>query len=283
MKKNMKNTVKAMENNAGSDLILETRNLTKQYGNKKVVNAANMHIHRGDIYGFIGKNGAGKTTLMKMVCGLIAPTSGSFTLMGCSNPDEGRKKIGSIIENPALFPNMTVKENMRYYGKLKHASAEKIEDLLKLAGLNESAFNKKAANLSLGMKQRVSIAIALLNDPEFLILDEPINGLDPEGIVEIRKLLVRLNQERGITILISSHILGELEKMVTRYGIIQDGQLVREFAAEELQNQSSGKIVLEADDFDKACRILAENGINITRSFEQKEDLEDMFIHLMAS
>lgn len=263
------------------EYVLETKGLTKTYGEATVVNGVNMHVRKGDIYGFIGKNGAGKTTLMKMVCGLTKPSSGEFSLFGTKNPDEGRKKIGSLIENPALFPHMTVKENLAYYGKLKNASEQKMSDLMELVGLKDSAMQKKSANLSLGMKQRLSIAIALLNDPEFLILDEPINGLDPEGIVEIRKLLVKLNQERGITILISSHILGELEKMVTRYGVIRDGELIREFSADELKNTSTGRIVIEADDFEKACKVLEANGIGITRSYEQSEDVEQFFIGLM--
>lgn len=263
------------------EYVLETSGLVKKYGAATVVNEVNMHIKKGDIYGFIGKNGAGKTTLMKMVCGLIRPSKGSFTLFGMKDADEARKKLGSLIENPALFPHMTVKENLTYYAKLKNASGEKMKDLLDLVGLNDTAILKKAGNLSLGMKQRLSIAIALLNDPEFLILDEPINGLDPEGIVEIRKLLVRLNQERGITILISSHILGELEKMATRYGIIRDGVLIKEFDAEELQNTSTGKMVIEADEFEKACKLLEENGIHVTKTYESKEDIEHFFIGLV--
>lgn len=263
------------------EYVLETKGLVKKYGAVTVVNGVDMHIRKGDIYGFIGKNGAGKTTLMKMVCGLTPATSGSFTLFENKNVDAARAKLGSLIENPALFPHLTVMQNLTYYAKLKNASTEKMNDLLKLVGLADSAKNKKTANLSLGMKQRLSIAIALLNDPEFLVLDEPINGLDPEGIVEMRKLMVKLNQERGITILISSHILGELEKMVTRYGIIRDGVLIKEFDAEELEKKTTGRIVIEPDDFEKACRVLEENGVAITRSFAQGEDIESFFIGLV--
>lgn len=262
--------------------VLETKGLTKKYGNTTVVNGVDMHIQKGDIYGFIGKNGAGKTTLMKMICGLANKSDGSFKLFGMDNADEARKKLGSLIENPALFPHMTVKENLTYYGKLKNASSKKMDDLLDLVGLQQSALKKKAANLSLGMKQRLSIAIALLNDPEFLILDEPINGLDPEGIVEIRKLLVKLNQERGITILISSHILGELEKMATRFGVIRDGKLIKEFAADELEKKSAGQMVIESEDYEKACEILKANGINVSRSYEKREDIEEFFLDLVA-
>lgn len=263
------------------EYILETNKLVKKYGSATVVNGVDMHIKKGDIYGFIGKNGAGKTTLMKMICGLTNQTSGSYTLFGMKDANEARKKIGSLIENPALFPHMTVKENLTYYAKLKNASEQKVDELLDLVGLQSSAMHKKTANLSLGMKQRLSIAIAMLNDPEFLVLDEPINGLDPEGIVEVRRLLVKLNQERGITILISSHILGEMEKMATRYGIIRDGKLIKEFDAEELNKTSSGKMVIETDDYERACRILAENGIKVTRSHEEREDIESFFIGLV--
>jgi len=263
------------------EYVLVTKGLTKKYGKTTVVDGVDMHIKKGDIYGFIGKNGAGKTTLMKMVCGLTNASAGTFTLLGQKKADDARKKIGSLIENPALFPHMTVEENLTYYVKLRNATTQKKNDLISLVGLDQSAMKKKAANLSLGMKQRLSIAIALLNDPEFLVLDEPINGLDPEGIVEIRKLLVKLNQERGITILISSHILGELEKMATRYGVIRDGKLIKEFDADELKDASTGRIVIEADDFEKACKLLQENGINVTRSFDEKEDIEQFFIGLV--
>ncbi len=264
------------------EYVVETEKLVKRYKSATVVNGVDMHIRKGDIYGFIGKNGAGKTTLMKMLCGLTQPTSGSYTLFGCRNPEEARQRIGSLIENPALFPKMSVKENLVYYAKLKGASETKMAELLELVGLNETAVNKKAENLSLGMKQRLSIAIALLNDPELLVLDEPINGLDPEGIVEIRQLLVKLNREKGITILISSHILGELEKMATRYGVIRDGILIREFDAEELKQTSSGKVVIDMKDYAKARKILEENGIEVESVCEERQDIEAYFIGLVG-
>ncbi|MDO4617582.1 MAG: ATP-binding cassette domain-containing protein [Lachnospiraceae bacterium] len=254
-----------------------TNGLTKEYGKKQVVNSVDMHIEKGDIYGFIGKNGAGKTTVMKMLCGMCNPSDGSYTLFGMENADEARKKIGSLIENPALFPKYTVKKNLTYYTKLKNISTEKMNSLLNLVGLPKSVMKKKAENLSLGMKQRLSIAIALMNDPELLILDEPMNGLDPEGMADIRTLLIKLNRERGITILISSHILGELEKIATRYGVIRDGVLVEEIEADELHHMSSGKMVIESEDMEKVQKILAENGITLTRSSEQSEDIEGLF------
>ena len=264
------------------EYILETNKLTKKYGKHLAVDGVDMHIQKGDIYGFIGKNGAGKTTLMKMICGLIKPASGSFTLFGLKDANQARKKIGSLIESPALFPQMTVKENLTYYARLKNVSDQKAEELLQLVGLGTGAESKKASNLSMGMKQRLSIAIALMNDPEFLILDEPINGLDPEGIMEVRQLLVKLNKEQNITILISSHILGELEKMATRYGMIRDGKLIREFEASELTDTSTGKIIIEAADYEKACHVLEENGISITRSYDQKENIEQYFMEMIG-
>ncbi len=259
---------------------VKTSGLTKGYGAKKAANNVDMHIKKGDIYGFIGRNGAGKTTVMRMMCGLTNPSSGSYSLFGMKDADEARKKIGSVIENPALFPFFTVKRNLIYYKKMKNISTDKLNDLLALVGLPENVMKMKAGNLSLGMKQRLSIAIALMNDPELLILDEPVNGLDPEGMVEIRNLLIKLNQERGITILISSHILGELEKMATRYGVIRDGELVKEFEAEELHNMTSGRIVIEAEDFERAQHLLTENGIKVTRSYEQAEDIEGLFLKM---
>ncbi len=260
------------------EYVLETNGLAKRYGLSKVVDGVDMHVRKGDIYGFIGKNGAGKTTVMKVVCGLIRSNGGSFKLFESDNVEEGRKRIGCLIENPSVFPHMTVKDNLAYYARLKNADRNKADELLDMVGLDSAVIKKKAGNLSLGMKQRLSIAIALLNDPEFLILDEPINGLDPEGIVEIRKLLVKLNEEQGITILISSHILGELEKMATRYGIIRDGKLIKEFDADELQNSSTGKMVIETKDFDKACKLLEENGIEVTRTYEKSGEIEQLFI-----
>jgi len=216
--------------------VLQTRKLAKEYGGKKVVDNISIEVRKGEIYGFIGENGAGKTTLMRMICGLASPSEGSITLFGSSDLVSQRHRIGCTIENPALYPAMTAMENLETQRILlgvkdKNVSA-KLLDTVNLG----SAGKKKAKDFSLGMKQRLMIALALLGDPEFLVLDEPINGLDPIGIRKMRDLFLALNKERGITILISSHILGELEKIATRYGIISGGKMVNEFKAEELNN-----------------------------------------------
>ena len=239
-------------------MVLQTNGLTKTYRGKHVVNGVNMNIDRGDIYGFIGKNGAGKTTLMKMICGLAKPSGGNFTLFGSEDITAGRKKIGCVIEQPALFPGMTARENLIYYSKM--LGQDKVTDcdsVLAMVGLPDTG-KLKTKGFSLGMKQRLSIAIALLGNPEFLVLDEPINGLDPAGIVEVRQLLLHLQREQGMTILISSHILGELGKMATKYGIINEGDLVEEFTAEELSQRAVHYVRVGTDNQEKACRILGE-------------------------
>lgn len=216
------------------NVILKTSHITKTYNHKPVVNDLSMTIHQGDIYGFIGKNGAGKTTLIRMIAGLAAPSSGSIELFGSSDLIKERAKIGTVIESPALFPNMTARENLIAQCHIANIKDLRVVDeVLELVGLHYTE-NKKAKNFSLGMRQRLAIAIALIGEPKFLILDEPTNGLDPEGIKEIRDLILHLNQEKQITVLISSHILSELSKFATRYGIIHNGSLIEEFTEEEL-------------------------------------------------
>lgn len=238
--------------------VLTTKNLTKTYRGRNVVNGVNMHVEKGDIYGFIGRNGAGKTTLMKMVCELTRTSAGEFELFESKDLGAGRKKIGCVIEQPALYPGMTARENLIYYSKMQ--GCEKTTDfdaLLQLVGLPDTG-KKKAKKFSLGMKQRLSIAIALLGNPEFLVLDEPMNGLDPAGIREIRELLLDLHEKKQITILMSSHILGELGKIATKYGIINSGTLVEEFSAEELEKRSKHYLHIMADDSDRACQVLTQ-------------------------
>lgn len=216
------------------ETILRTNHITKRYGHQAVVNNLSMTIHRGDIYGFIGKNGAGKTTLIRMITGLAKPSDGNILLFGSPQLLDGRSKIGTVIESPALYPGMTARQNLIAQCKLQGiADLSQADEILQLVGLDDTG-RKKAKNFSLGMRQRLAIAIALIGNPEFLILDEPTNGLDPEGIKEIRELIVKLNKERKITVLISSHILGELSKFATRYGIIHHGQLIDEFSEQEL-------------------------------------------------
>lgn len=239
--------------------VLQTNNLTKQYKNQKALNNVNINIKKGDIYGLIGKNGAGKTTLMKIVCGLIHSSCGDVKLFESTNLDENRKRIGCVIEQPALYPSMTARENLIYYNKLLGISEySNVDRLLNLVGLSNTD-KKKTKNFSLGMKQRLSIAISLIGNPDFLILDEPINGLDPSGIIEIRELLLKLNLERDITILISSHILGELTKVTTKYGIIKDGKLIDEFASKDLETRCQRYISLEVNDTNKAAYVIKNN------------------------
>lgn len=263
------------------EYVLKTEKLTKIYGKHAVVNEVSMHVKKGDIYGFIGKNGAGKTTFMKMVCGLAAPASGNMELFGKTDLEVQRKRIGALIENPGVYPNMTAYENLdivrRNFGIVDKKCVSK---MLEFVGLSDAG-TKKVKAFSMGMKQRLGIAISLLRNPDFLVLDEPINGLDPEGIKEIRDLLLKLNKERNVTILISSHILGELSKLATRYGIIRDGILIDEFDAESLTERCKRCLKIVVDDVGLASNILEESlGIynydvlenHIIRIFEKLEE-----------
>lgn len=197
-----------------------------------------MNVPKGGIYGFVGKNGAGKTTLIRLICGLQEPTSGEYTLFGRKNKDKdilkSRRRMGSVIETPSIYLDMTAEDNLKIqYRIIGLPSFEGLNDILKLVGL-ENTGRKKAKNFSLGMRQRLGIAIALVGDPDLLVLDEPVNGLDPQGIIEMRELILKLNKEQQITFLISSHILDELSKVATHYGFIDKGQLIKEISREEL-------------------------------------------------
>ncbi len=241
-----------------SECVLKTSELTKTYARKNAVDHINLEIHKGDIYGFIGKNGAGKTTTIKMIVGLNNPTSGSIELFGSDNLQEGRHKIGTVIENPALYPYLSARQNIEAQRIMKGVKDKSItDDLLDIVGLKDAG-NKKAKNFSLGMKQRLAIALALVGDPEFLLLDEPINGLDPTGIRDIRELILKLNREAGITILISSHILGELAKIATSYGVINNGVLVDQFTAEELKQKVRPCLKITVNDPERAIAILKD-------------------------
>lgn len=242
------------------ELILETRDLTKEFSGKTAVSHVNMDVHRGDIYGFIGKNGAGKTTLIRMAVGLAAPTSGTIRLMGSNHLEKQRRKIGTVIEYPAVFPHMTARENMESQCRMLGVknSKQEIDRILEIVGLADTG-KKKARNFSLGMKQRLAIALALIGKPEFLCLDEPTNGLDPAGIVEVRDLIQRLNREENITVLISSHILGELSKLATRYGIIHHGRMLEQFTAEELDERCRSGLEIHVDNREKALALLHEH------------------------
>ncbi len=246
-----------------SEYVLETQDLTKTYKRKNAVDHVNLKIRKGDIYGFIGKNGAGKTTTIKMIVGLNNPTSGSFKLFGSENVQDGRKKIGTVIENPAIYPYLSARQNIEVQRILKGVKDKSVtDDLLNIVGLSDTG-RKKAKNFSLGMKQRLGIALSLVGDPEFLLLDEPINGLDPTGIKDIRELILKLNKEAGITILISSHILGELAKISTAYGVISDGALIDQFTSEELREKVKPSIKIIVNDPEKAVDVLKNQlGIN---------------------
>lgn len=238
------------------ETILKTTNLTKKFGSKIAVNKVNMTIKKGEIYGFIGKNGAGKTTLMKMVLGLSYKTSGEIELFGEKGINKVGLKVGSLIEAPGLYRNATALENM-YRFSLIYGGKDSINELLDLVGL-ASVGKKKVKDFSLGMKQRLGIAISLLGNPELLILDEPINGLDPAGIKEVRDVILKLNKEKGITFLISSHLLDELSRVVTKYGIINDGVLVEEVDSCELISRCKNKLVIKSFDLNKTREVLKE-------------------------
>ncbi len=240
------------------ETILKTINLTKKYKDFKALDEVNIKIEKGDIYGLIGRNGAGKTTLMKIISTLSKKTSGGFELFSENdeNLTENKERIGCLIENPSFFPNLTAYENLKYYAIQKGIiNLKQIEEALKLVGLLE-AKNKKFKNFSLGMKQRLGIAFAILDNPDFIILDEPINGLDPIGISDLRETFKRLNEEKNITILISSHILSELYAVATRFCILEQGRVVKELTKEELDKECSKCIVIQTDDVKKASTVL---------------------------
>lgn len=222
------------------EYVLKTTALTKKYGKYNALNGLTMSIPKGAIYGFVGKNGAGKTTLIRLICGLQEPTSGEYTLYGIKNTSKkivkSRRRMGAIVETPSISLDMTAEENLKQqYLILGLPSFNGLSNILKLVGL-ENTGKMKAKNFSLGMRQRLGIAIALVGNPDFLILDEPINGLDPQGIIEIRELILKLNREQQITVLISSHILDELSKLATYYGFIDNGHIVKEISAAEIEN-----------------------------------------------
>lgn len=247
------------------DYVLTTDGLTKTYRHCKALDGLAMHVPRGAIYGFVGRNGAGKTTLIRQICGLQTPTSGSYTLYDRDSNDleiaHARRRMGAIIEQPSICPDMTAEENLRYqYRILGLPSDEGIERLLALVGLEDTG-RKKAGRFSLGMRQRLGIAIALAGDPDFLVLDEPMNGLDPQGIVEIRELILRLNRERQITVLISSHILDELARIATHYGFIDRGHMVRELSAQELERENRKCAQLTVTDTRPLARVLDGMGV----------------------
>ena len=245
-----------------SEYLLSTKGLSKCFGHHKAVDHVNLHIRKGAIYGFIGRNGAGKTTCLKMISGLAEPTEGEIEIFGYKGNDlkQMRLRIGCLIEAPGLYENMTAYENIKT--KCLFCGIHQkgyIEDILEIIGLSHTS-KKKAKHFSLGMKQRLGIGLALVGEPDLLVLDEPINGLDPQGIAEVRDTLSRLQQERNLTILISSHILEELSKLATDYGIIHNGTLLQELTREELMRRCSERIEIVLDEPRRAVPILDRLG-----------------------
>lgn len=297
--------------------VVEACGLTKTFGGKTAVDHFDMHVDQGDIYGFVGRNGAGKTTVMRMLAGLAAPTGGEVHVFGTSPREAGAsRRIGVLIEQPGLYGSMTAVDNLMMkalaLGLVDPKAA--VQDLLAFVGL-EGAGSKKAKTFSMGMKQRLGLALALLGEPDLLLLDEPLNGLDPEGAREIRQLIVRLNEERGVTVVVSSHVLEQLGKMATRYGVIREGRMVRELTAAEVDQECSDFLQLEAanptlalavlqERFgalnfqalpDGAIRIyggadagevgsaLNEQGIAVSALFTHRRDLEEFFVEMMGA
>ena len=299
------------------DYVLSTDNLVKSYGQARALSGLSMHVPKGAIYGIVGRNGAGKTTLIRLICGLQRPTSGTYSIYGREFTSRdirlSRRRMGAVVETPSIYLDMSARENLRQqYRVLGLPSFEGIDELLALVGLADTG-KKKARNFSLGMKQRLGIAVALCGGPDFLILDEPVNGLDPEGIIEMRELILRLNRERQITVLISSHILDELARLATHYGFIDGGRMVREMTAEEVaaecrsslrvrtenparalalleeaypalafKAEPDGAIVITGDYDDGAIsRLLAGAGEVVRELSQDHRDLEEYFVELM--
>ena len=247
------------------DHVLKTYGLCKKYRNFKALSGLTMNVPKGSIYGFIGRNGAGKTTLIRLICGLQDPTDGEFELYGIRNIDKAiskaRRRMGAVVETPSIYLTLTAEENLRQQCLiLGLPDFECVGEILKLVGL-ERTQSKKAKDFSLGMKQRLGIAVALCGDPDLLILDEPINGLDPQGIVEIRELILKLNREREITVIISSHILDELSRLATHYGFIDSGRIVREISAEELEAACRKCVRVTVTDMEALIKVLDDMGM----------------------
>lgn len=259
------------------EYILTTDALTKTYKNFKALNGFSMHVPKGAIYGFVGKNGAGKTTLIRLICGLQEPSSGEYTLYGrvrnAKDIAKSRRRMGAVVETPSIYLDMTAYENLReQYDILGLPSYDGIEDLLRLTGLADTG-KKKAKNFSLGMRQRLGIALALAGDPDFLVLDEPANGLDPQGIVEIRELILKLNREYQITVLISSHILDELSRLATHYGFIDHGQMIKEISREELEAACGKCTHVQVSDTQTLSQVLDSMNLKYSIHSETEADI----------
>ncbi len=247
------------------EYVLKTSALSKKYGKFYALKNLNMHIPKGAIYGFVGKNGAGKTTLIRVICGLQNPSDGEYEIYGAKNTDkniiDSRKRMGAVVETPSIYLDMSARDNLKQQClTLGVPSYDGIDNILSLVGLGGTG-KKRVRNFSLGMKQRLGIAVALVGNPDFMVLDEPINGLDPQGIVEVRELVLKLNREHGITFLISSHILDELSKIATNYGFIDKGQIVKEISAEELSAACRKCLSVKVSDTKILAHVLDSKGI----------------------
>ena len=246
--------------------VIQTIGLSKRYKDRWAVDHLDLRVDQGDIYGFIGQNGAGKSTTLKLLCGLAQPTQGEALIFGKSVRDSvARRRVGTLIEQPGLYPDLSGRENLRLYAALLGLDSpeRQVDGILETVGLTPGE-KKPVKHYSMGMKQRLGVGLALLGGPDLLLLDEPINGLDPEGIREMRELLLRLNRERGLTILVSSHILGELSKIATRYGIIQEGRMVEQITAGELEQKCTDYLHLRPDQPQKAAALL-ERELHLSR------------------
>ncbi len=259
------------------EYVLETNGLSKSYGPSMVLNGLSMHVPKGSIYGFVGRNGAGKTTLIRLICGLQSPTGGEYSIYGVKGPSkeiaDSRRRMGAVVETPSIYMDMTAYENIeQQYKVLGMPSNHGIDKILHLVGLGGTG-RKKARNFSLGMRQRLGIAVALAGNPDFLVLDEPVNGLDPQGIVEIRELILKLNKVHGITVLISSHILDELSRLATHYGFIEDGRMVKEMSAQEIESICRKRTRLEVSDTKALPLVLDALGVEYRIVDNSKADV----------
>lgn len=259
------------------EYVLATQGLSKHYKDFKALDNLTMHVPKGSIYGFVGRNGAGKTTLIRVICGLQAPTAGSYLLYGtdCTRKEiaQIRRRMGAVVETPSIYLDLTAEDNLKeQFRVLGVPSDDGIPELLKLVGLEDTG-KKKARNFSLGMKQRLGIAVALAGSPDFLVLDEPVNGLDPQGIIDIRELILKLNRERRITVLISSHILDELSRLATHYGFIDSGRMVKELSARELEAACRKCLRIEVTDTRALARVLDGMGVEYKILDDGKADV----------
>ena len=260
------------------EYVLKTNNLSKQYGRFNALKGLSMSVPKGAIYGFVGRNGAGKTTLIRLICGLQPVSGGEFELYGVKNTNSAialsRRRMGAVVETPSVYLDMTAEANLKQqYLVLGLPSYDGLREILELVGL-ENTGRKKARHFSLGMRQRLGIAVALCGDPDFLVLDEPINGLDPQGIIEMRELILKLNRERQMTVLISSHILDELSRLATHYGFIDKGAIVKEMSAEELEDACRKCSRINVSDIRALARVLDRMGIEYDII---SENLADVF------